>query len=231
MKCLIIDDDPLITDLVVHFAEKCDLIEYCVSCNNSIDGLKLLTDSSFDVLFLDYNMPGLSGQDLLDLKKDDSLVIMITSNTDFAVASYRYDDVYDYLVKPLEYDSFSKAVTRIAEKLTEAPKKHTSEPRNSIMLRDGNNWIPVNFTSIQFIKSESNYCIFHLEEGKVMSLAKLKELELKLPSNFIRCHRSYIVNTDYITKINLDDIWVSENNIPISTMYKEDIKQFIESNT
>ena len=106
-----------------------------------------------------------------------------------------------------------------------------SESRTSIMLKDGNNWIPVNFTDIQYIKSESNYCVFYTLQGKIMSLATLKELEVKLPANYIRCHRSYIVNSDFITKVNLDQITIEKDIIPISTMFRENVKSYILSNS
>jgi DNA-binding LytR/AlgR family response regulator len=230
LKCIIIDDDPLITDLVAHFADKCDLIDYCVTCNDSLEGIKLLTNGTFDILFLDYNMPGLSGQDLLDLKKDESKVIMITSNTEFAVESYKYEDVLDYLVKPLNYDNFLASVQRFVNR---AKSKGTSEKKaskSSIMLKDGNNWFPINFNEIKFIKSESNYCLFYTTKGKIMTLATMKELELKLPSDFIRCHRSYIINSHFISKINLDEICIGEEVIPVSSMFKDKVKLFIESN-
>ena len=221
----------MITDLVVHYAEKYKSIEYCVACNDSVEGLKLLTNSNFDILFLDYNMPGLSGQDLLDLKKDGSKVIMITSNTEFAVDSYKYDDIEDYLVKPLSYEAFLDAVERFEAKMNIHKEDEVSESRTSIMLKDGNNWIPVNFTDIQYIKSESNYCVFYTLQGKIMSLATLKELEVKLPANYIRCHRSYIVNSDFITKVNLDQITIEKDIIPISTMFRENVKSYILSNS
>ena len=231
LKCLIIDDDPLITDLVKHFSDKCELIDYCVACNDSVEGLKLLTNSEFDILLLDYNMPDLNGRDLLDLKKDNSKVIMITSNTEFAVDSYKYDDVEDYLVKPLNYDSFSNSIHRIQSKINQGIEPPHSKNRNTIMVKDGNNWVPLNYSSIQYIKSESNYCVFYKEDGKVMTLAKLKDLEVKLPENFLRCHRSYIINTDYIDRINLEEIKIKEEIIPISQQFKDNIKQFIRSNS
>lgn len=230
-KCLIIDDDPTITDLVMHYADKCEDIEYCISCNDPVEGLKLLVNSRIDILFLDYNMPTLNGQDLLDLKRDDSKVIMITSNTEFAVDSYKYDDVKDYLVKPLDYDRFLKAVNRIREKSSsEEEVRNQKSDQKTIMVKDGINWVPVTYNDIHYIRSESNYCTFHTGSGKIMTLAKLKTLEDKLPDNFIRCHRSYIVNMSFAKSINLEEIKINENSIPVSAMYKERIKSYIDKN-
>ena len=103
-----IDDDPLITDLLQHFCSKIDEIEYCIACNNPLDGMQLLSNQSFDLLFLDFNMPSLDGKGILELKQDRSKVIMITSNASFAVESYNYPDIVDYLVKPLSFERFKK---------------------------------------------------------------------------------------------------------------------------
>lgn len=232
LKCLIIDDDPQIIDLVAHFSTKCELIEFCISCTDPVEGLKLLSNSTFDLLFLDYNMPNLNGQDLLELKRDASKVIMITSNSQFAVNSYKYDDIVDYLVKPLDYETFNVALKRLTTRKKEQPivtesKDHPTP--TSIMVKDGNNWIPINFDDIQYIKSESNYCIFQNKSGKVMTLITLKNLEDKLPSNFMRCHRSYIINMNYVTQINLEEAFIKEDTIPISARYKDEIKSFILS--
>ncbi|MEQ8623578.1 MAG: LytTR family DNA-binding domain-containing protein [Vicingaceae bacterium] len=229
LKCLIIDDDQLITDLVVHFAQKSDSIEFCVSCNDPVEGLKLLSNSNFDVLFLDYNMPLLNGKDLLEIKKDSSKVIMVTSNSEFAVDSYEYENIIDYLVKPLNYKRFEKAIQKV---LIQDEVKKNIRPnidQKSILIKDGSNWIPLLFDNILFIKSDSNYCTFHTINKKVMSLAKLKELEIKLPSNFIRCHRSYIINVDFINRINLEEIEIQRSIIPVSSLYKNQIKEFLDS--
>lgn len=229
MKCLIIDDDPLITDLVQHFADKCELIEYCVSCNDSIDGLKLLTNSQFDILFLDYNMPHLSGRDLLDLKKDASKVIMITSNSEFAVDSYQYD-VEDYLVKPIHYKSFYNSIHKVFSKMN-IGKTNPLKDRCSIMIKDGSDWVRISYAEILYIKSESNYCVFRTINGKVMTLAKLKDLEKTLPTIFMRCHRSYIVNTDFMERVNLEEIQINSEFIPVSQRFRENIKSYIESHS
>jgi DNA-binding LytR/AlgR family response regulator len=228
-KCLIIDDDPLITDLVLHYSEKCELIEYCISCNDPVEGLKLLVNSHVDILFLDYNMPKLNGKDLLDLKRDNSKVIMITSNTEFAVTSYQYDAIQNYLVKPINYDDFYNAVDKIYKKeVDESIIKEPEIDESSILIKNGSDWVPMLFKNIEYIKSESNYCTFISKSSKTMSLISLKSLEDKLPSNFIRCHRSYIVNMDFVKSFNLELIKIDETIIPISALYREKIKTYIK---
>ena len=229
-KCIIIDDDPLITDLVMHFSEKCQHIDFCVGCNDAVDGLKLLSNGHYDILFLDFNMPGLSGKDLLELKNDKSQVVMITSNTEFAAESYQFDSIVDYLVKPLSYEAFENSILRIKQKEELNTKRlSNTDSKASIMIKDGGNWIPIIYEDILFIKSESNYCVFNTLEKKVMTIAKLKSLEEKLPSEFLRCHRSYIINTNYIHKLNFEEVHIGDTIIPVSAMYKDLIKEFIDN--
>ncbi len=228
-KCLIIDDDPQITELVMYFSEKSALVDYCVCCTDPVEGVKLLANSKFDVLFLDYNMPVLNGQDILEIKKDACKVIMITSNTNFAVTTYKYDTVVDYLLKPLSYESFEASLIRVCQKLEEETNKNNEIDATSVLIKDGSNWIPVQYESIFFIKSDSNYCSFYTENGIVMTLAKLTDLQEKLPQQFIRCHRSYVINTKLLTQINLEEVKINDTTIPVSSSYKETIKQFIQS--
>jgi DNA-binding LytR/AlgR family response regulator len=224
LKCLVIDDDPLITDLLQHYCSKVDAIEYCLTCNNSIDGLQLLSNQQFDLLFLDYNMPSLDGKGLLELKQDKSKVIMVTSNAAFAVESYNYPNIVDFLLKPISFDRFYKAIEKLIEKPTVASEKSTKE---SFFVKDGNKWIQVRTEEILYIKSESNYVILYLEGKKIMSLLNLKDLETELPDHFFRTHRSYIVNSKFIDFISADEMSVLGVLIPISTKYKDSLKALL----
>jgi len=230
LKCIIIDDDPLITDLVVHYAGKTNEIEYCISCNDSVAGLKLIGNGRFDLLFLDLNMPTLNGKNILELKQDKSKVIMVTSDQEFAVDSYRYQDVVDYLVKPLNYDRFLEAVRRCLT-MREA-KVSLSEPNlkpQSLMIKDGKKWIPILVDDIKFIKSDSNYCVISCTNRAIMSLMNLKTLLGRLPSHFLQCHRSYIVNMQRIDYFTKEEIVIGEQSIPISNNQKSTIFNYMNA--
>lgn len=224
LKCLVIDDDPLITDLLQHYCGKVPAIEYCLTCNNSIDGLQLLSSQPFDLLFLDYNMPSLNGKGLLELKQDDSKVIMITSNAGFAVESYNYPNIVDFLLKPISFERFFKAIEKLIEKNTPKAEKNTKE---SFFVKDGSKWIQVRTEDIYYIKSESNYVVLFLQDKKIMSLMNLKDLEKELPQHFLRIHRSYIVNSKCIDFISADEISVKGMLLPVSAKYKENLKSLL----
>lgn len=106
LRCLVIDDDPLIGDLIKHFCSKTDLVSFCIQAENATDGLKLLAAGGLDLIFLDYNLPDMKGQEFLELMQAELPVIMVTSESDFAAKSYEYNQVLDFLVKPLSFDRF-----------------------------------------------------------------------------------------------------------------------------
>lgn len=225
LKCIVIDDDPLICDLIQHFCSKVNSVEYCIACENALDGLNLLTSQSFDVLFLDYNMPDIDGKSLLEMKKDNAHVVMITSHEAFAVESYNYPQIVDFIVKPISFDRFYRALERI-ENLIQ-PKNTEKEFPETLFVKDGNKLVQIHLDQLQYIKSESNYVMLHLEDKKIMSLITMKELSEKLPPNFIRIHRSYIVNLKYLDSISPDEISVQGLNIPIGSKYKTALKEAV----
>jgi len=223
-NCLIIDDDPLITDLIVHFCDKLDEIEYCLACNNAIDGLKLISSQDFDLLFLDYNMPELNGKAILELKKDKSKVIMITSHADFAVDSYNYPQLIDYLLKPIKFDRFVQAINRLK---TQQSYQASTPSTDNYFIKDGSKWVKFKLSDILYIKSDSNYVVWTTKTKQVLELKKLKSLEEELPSNFKRIHRSFIINTDHIEVITRDNITIGTTMIPVGNAYKNVIDEII----
>ncbi len=220
LKCLVIDDDPLICDLIQHFCSKVSQIDFCLASNNALDGLSILTSQPFDLLFLDYNLPDLTGKSLLERKPSGTLVVMITSEKEFAVASYNYKDIVDFIVKPIPFDRFFQAVERVIEvKNDNVPDEGVAA--KSIFVKDGNKLVQLYFNQIYFIKSESNYVIFQLGKKQIMSLISLKELLTKLPNNFVRTHRSYIVNVHKIDYIASEEVSIDQKQLPIGQKYKE----------
>ena len=225
LKCIVIDDDPLICDLIQHFCSKVSFVEYCIACENAMDGLNLLTSQPFDVLFLDYNMPDIDGKSLLEMKRDNARVVMITSHEAFAVESYNYPEIVDFIVKPISFERFYRALERVENLLH--GKSTEQEFPETLFVKDGNKLVQIHLDQLQYIKSESNYVMLHLENKKIMSLITLKELAEKLPPNFIRIHRSYIVNLKYLDSISPDEISVQGLNIPIGSKYKTALKDAV----
>lgn len=227
LRCLVIDDDPLIGDLLKHFCSKTDKVGFCITAQNANDGLKLLAAGGLDLIFLDYNLPDMKGQEFLELMPVNLPVVMVTSESEFAARSYEYDQVVDFLVKPLVFDRFLKALERVEGQPAEA--RQLAGKSRSIFVKDGSKLVRIQFDDLLFIKSEGNYANFVQEHGQTMSLMSMKELESKLPREFLRVHRSYIVNSKKIQVILLDELQVRDKLIPIGEKYRDELLKHIKS--
>jgi DNA-binding LytR/AlgR family response regulator len=224
MKCLIIDDDPLVCDMISHFVSKVDFLEYSIQCQNGTDALNLLSVESFDLIFLDMDMPEIPGTDLIRNINPALPVIIITSSPDFALESYNYH-VVDYLLKPVNYTRFYKAVQKVFLLKKATGKAETKPAQEEIFIKDGHNLIKLNLKEVLYIEAVSNYVSFKTTSKTYLSLMSMQKLEEGLPDKFIRIHRSYIVNINKIDKIEATTLFIGEKALPISNSYKEKLLQ------
>lgn len=221
MHCLIVDDDPLICDLLQHFCSKVDFISNVTVTNSGFESVNLISQNTFDLVLLDYNLPDVTGKDILQLISTDTAVIMVTAHKDFASESYEYDQVVDFLVKPIKFTRFYKGVQKA--------KNYTTSPgqKNILFVKDGTKLTRVDLTKVLFIKSAGNYAELHLEEKKILTLMTLKELEQKLPGFFQRVHRTCIVNVHSIDSISNGELLINRQEIPVSSSYEKDLMKKI----
>lgn len=216
MNCLIVDDDPLICDLLEHFCSKIEQIRSVTTTNSGFESVNLINQNDFDLILLDYDLPDLTGKEILQVIANSCAVIMITAQKDFASESYNYDQIVDYLVKPIEFPRFFKAIQKV-----QAGKQQTKGHGNSLFVKDGNKLVKIQLEDVLFIKSAANYAELVFEDRKLMTLMTLKELEGKLPDWFQRVHRSYIVNVNKIDAIASGDVHVGNEEISLSSQYEQ----------
>lgn len=228
MKCLIVDDDPLVCDMISHFISKVDFLEYSIHCQNGADALNLLAVESFDLVFLDIEMPDISGVELLSNIRETIPIIMITSTPEFALESYNYN-VVDYLIKPVTYTRFYKAVQKVYQRRETALKTNQDRPKESaledIFIKDGHNFIKLTLSEVLYLESMSNYVAFKTAAKTYLSLTSMQKLEDTMPDHFIRIHRSYMVNIRKIDRIETNAVLVGDKQLPISTSYKDKLLQ------
>lgn len=218
MHCLIVDDDPLICDLLEHFCCKVDFVSNVTVTNSGFESINLIGRNQFDVILLDYNLPDITGKEILQTLNPDTSVIMITANRDFAPESYDYEQIVDFLVKPIDFARFFKGMQKV-KKNTELPISTSDQ----IFVKDGNKLVKVNLKEVKYIKSAANYAELVFEEKKLLTLMTLTELAEKLPDYFQRVQRSYIVNVNHIDSITSGDVQVGSEEISISDRYEKEL--------
>ena len=193
LKAMVIDDDALIREQVANFCADIDTIDYCLKVEDGLSALNILNSESFDLIFLDLNMPKLSGEELIKHLSESTKVLIISSETDFAVEAFNYN-VVGYLLKPFDLSKFLQVISKI-------PTKDSAQ-KDFLFVKDGRSLVKVILKNLIYLKSESNYVQFVCDDNKVLALKKLSDLEEELPDNFMRIHRSYIVNLNAVVKID-----------------------------
>ncbi len=216
MHCLIVDDDQLICDLLDHFCDKVDDILDVTTTNSGFESVNLINRNFFDLIFLDYNLPDVTGREILELIPDDTAVVMITANKEFAAEAYDYDKIVDYLVKPFDFSRFLRSVKQ-AQKYLSGRKKEV----NHLFVRDGTKLVKIDLREVLFFKAEANYVSVVMADRKVLTLMTLKELVKKLPDYFQRVHRSFVVNLNKIDTIEVSSLKIHQFEIPISNSYEK----------
>ncbi len=221
IECIAIDDEPLALELIRAFCENIDFIHLQETFTKTSDALKHLQNNAVDLLFLDINMPDISGIDFYKSLDEKMMVIFTTAHSEYAVEGFELNAV-DYLLKPYSPERFEKAVHK-AREFYEFNRKETNDT-NFIFVRADYSLIKIDCNEILFLESTDDYVKIHLLGKKpVMTLGTLKVFEEKLPkNNFIRVHRSYIAALNKIESVRGKNIQLATTEIPISSKYEAD---------
>ncbi|WP_266365916.1 LytR/AlgR family response regulator transcription factor [Tellurirhabdus rosea] len=238
LTCMAVDDEPLALGLVCAFIEKTPFLTLTGRYSNAVEALQALEQQEVDVLFLDIQMPDLTGIELARLLERaggrHTRIIFTTAFNQFAVEGFRVDAL-DYLLKPFNYEEFLRAATK-ARSYFELLQRAASEPprlpdhQEYLFLKVEYQLVRIAYSDILFIEGLKDYVKVHLQSASrpVLSLTSLKALEEKLPSSrFMRVHRSFIVALDKIETVSRNTIQIGPASIPISEQYKDAFNQFL----
>ena len=227
--CLVVDDEPIAQQILEKYISRIEALQLATKCSNAFEALNILHREKIDILFLDIKMPSLSGLEMLKTLQNPPKVILTTAFSEFGVESYEYG-ITDYLLKPIAFERFLKAVNKVliphntVTIKNESEGKPLSEP-TFIFFKADKRIYKYYFSDILFIEGSGNYVKIHSQHEKpLMVLDKLTDLQIKLPHNqFIRVHKSFIVNVSHIQKIEGNMLTVQEKVIPISTTFKQNL--------
>lgn len=231
LRCLVVDDDPLAIQIVENCIANTPFLQHVASCESAIAAAEVLRQQSIDLLFLDVEMPLMSGLDLLGTLQQAPLVILITSKKEYAVEAFEYD-VLDYLVKPISYARFLKAAqkaleTTEAQPTTAAPDA-IAAPQNPefTFVKVDSRLVKVLFDDVRYVEALGDYVHIVTGNSKLIVYSTMRAVEEKFPATqFARVHRSFIVNLKRVHTIEDNTIVIDNKHIPIGQTYLRDVFQ------
>lgn len=222
LKALAIDDETHALELIGLYAEKSNLIDLVATKNDPHEARKVLSEESFDIVFLDIQMPELTGLQLLDLSSEPLNVVITSAYPQYALEGYRYN-VCDYLLKPYSFERFEEALKRVAAKLGENLNSPSIDKLITLKGDGKGSYRRVDPSAILFIEGMRNYASFQLDDERIVSLLTLTEAESLLPSAFSRVHRSFIVNLKKVDRLEGNSLYIGDKLIPIGKTYREEV--------
>ena len=254
IKTLVIDDEPLALQQLAAYVKKIPFLDLVAECQSAIEARDIINNERIDAIFVDINMPDMNGMDFVRSLAAPPLVVFTTAYSEYAVDGFKVDAV-DYLLKPFGLDDFKRAAMRVKHRFelenptaaesadnnatansptpsaTDAsPAAHSAAPADdSIFLKTEHRVVRVNIADIRYIEGMSEYLKVHIEgQRPIIMLFSMKKMEERLPSHFLRIHRSYIVNMRHVQEVTKNRIVMdSDTYLPIGDMYKEPLSAYL----
>ena len=219
LNCIVVDDDEMSRKVVVHFIEKTNFLQLIKEFDNAIDATQYFDEEHVDIIFLDIQMPEMSGMDFINALEKNIEIILITSEQKYAVEAFK-KKVTDYLVKPIEYSRFLQASQK-AQKNVEIKRAATLK-RKEFYVRTDAKIVRITYEKILFVEALADYVIIQTTTKKHIVHFTMKGIANRLPDNeFVRTHRSYIINLNRIEALEDNSLLIGEKYIPIGASYKE----------
>jgi DNA-binding LytR/AlgR family response regulator len=221
MKVIIVDDEPKAISLIASYLTHFSNFDLIGRFRNGLKALEFINSNTVDVIFLDINMPHLNGLSLSKMLPKETAIIFTTAYSEYAVESYTINAV-DYLLKPISLERFTKSITKLLENTKRVSKEKTigKNEKTRLFIKSGLDTYQIKIKDILYLKKDGNYMDYMLSDKKIMARETIKEALEKLPNNFVQIHKSYIVNTLKINKINSDSVFLNQTEIPVGSQYK-----------
>lgn len=222
ITCLVIDDEPSAQKILEQYISDTPALALLETCNDALEARDFLDEQPADLLFLDINMPKLSGISFLKSMTDPPAVILTTAYDDYALEGYELD-VVDYLLKPFSFERFLKAISKVEERLS------VSKESNHLFVKVDNKTYRIDIEDIIYIEAMGDYVTIHTEERGFTTYQTLQNMERQLPNSFLRIHKSYIIALDKTDYLEGNRIVIEDKEFPVGGTYKEDVKNRFSS--
>ncbi len=230
IPCIIVDDEPLAREVLERYIQDCPLIELKASCSSAFEAMDVLDRMPVGMVFLDINMPGLSGLSMIRSLDRPPEIVFTTAYPEFAVEGFELDAA-DYLVKPFSFERFLKAVNKAVKRIeTRKPAEQgAGDPKKFLMVRADGKIYPVEHASICFLEAMGDYVRIHTDSDRITTYETLKNMEKTLPEEqFIRVHRSYLVAIGKISFLEGNRLRVKDSDIPVGQSYRDRLLKRME---
>lgn len=235
INAIIVDDEPLAQNVILNYARDIHQLNIVCVCNDALEALQTITSNSIDLMFLDINMPKISGIDFLKTIKYPPLTIFTTAYTDYALESYELNAI-DYLKKPFPFDRFLKAVQKAEEILklqkTGKPEETEQTKEKFLFIKSNKKMHKVAISDILYIEGLGDYIKIHLAQTHLITNFSMRKMEELLPSDeFFRVHKSFLIRFDSITTIEGNMVEINKKKLPIGNSYRQEFFERINKNT
>jgi DNA-binding LytR/AlgR family response regulator len=234
LKCIIVDDEPLAIEVMESYVSKVEQLELVNTFRNAVSAFSFLQQQKVDLLFLDIQMPKLTGIDFIKTLKNPPKVVFTTAYRDYALDGFELE-VVDYLLKPIPFDRFLKAVGKVLVQPASisAPAKNSvkDESKQPVFFKVDKKMVKVNVSDILYIESIKDYVKVKTTDKEIITQQKIGYLEESLPSHsFLRIHRSFIVSLDKIDSYSATEIDIGKIQLPIGRNYKNEVLKILSKN-
>lgn len=231
IKCLVIDDEPLALQQLASYVEKIPYFTLVAQCHWAVEAREIIDMERVDAIFVDINMPDINGMDFVKQLSAPPIVVFTTAYSEYAVDGYKVDAV-DYLLKPFGLDDFKRAATKVKKRYeleNNAAAQQPADDDDSIFLKTEHRVIRANIADIRYVEGMSEYLKIYIEgQRPIIMLLSMKKLEERLPSYFMRIHRSYIVNMKKVSEVSKSRVAIDADTVlPVGDIYKDALMQYL----
>lgn len=226
INCLIVDDEPIARDILLTYISRIPELSLVKSCKNATEAYKSLHEHVIDLIFLDIQIPIITGIDFLRSLSKPPMVIFTTAYANFAVEGFELNSI-DYLLKPITFERFEKAIQKVFDKISHHQENAPAKQRlDYIFIKQDNKLVRVNFSAIDYIQAEKDFCSVYLGQKRLLASMHLKLFEDLLPATkFLRIHRSYLINLDKITALKGNTVELGNIELPIGASYRSKLSE------